>query len=246
MNRDKQDIYNKWHKELYQTDIDRSLLRLKKLHKAVFTSLGINEKTKGKLLDVACGKGLLLKEIRSFNAELELYGSDISDYAIKVARENVEGATFSVDDGESLSLKSNYFDYVTCLGGLEYYDNPPNGAKEIARVLKRSGVAILFVPNLMFFGYIWLAFRSGMMPTHGGSSGNKTFYDYNSEKFYTYQGWKDILEKGGLKIKRSLIYSHIGSTKFAKGPSLWLYNTFFYRFVPFHLGYSFIFVCVKK
>ncbi|MDO8658549.1 MAG: class I SAM-dependent methyltransferase [Candidatus Levybacteria bacterium] len=243
--KNKQQLYNTWHKEIYQPDLKIASDKSRRLYKAAILYLEIDKNVNGKLLDVACGKGLLLKEINSNNSKLQLFGSDISDFAISIARENVD-AVFSVDNGEKLSLKSNFFDYVTCLGGLEYYDSPINGAKEIARVLKKNGKSVIFVPNLMFLGYMWLAFRNGMMPTHGGSYKGKVVYDYNDEKFYTFQGWKDILEKGGLNIIKSYKYSYIGSTKFANKYILWLYNRFLFRFIPFNLAYSFVFFCKKN
>lgn len=243
----RQAIYDRWHKTVYQLDIAKSMKGFEFLHRTAMRSLDIGDKTKGKILDVACGKGLLLKAIAEKNSNLRLYGSDISSYAISVAKKNVVGAGFSVDDGEKLSLKSNYFDYVSCLGGLEYYQSPVNGASEIARVLKKDGTAVIFVPNLMFVGYVWLAFINGSMPTHGGTGkSGEQVYDYNQEKFYTYQGWRSILEKGGLKVISTSIYSYLGNTRFAHPLVLKLYNLFLYRLIPFHLGYSFIFICKKN
>ena len=153
---------------------------------------------------------------------------------------------FSIDDGEKLSLSSNMFDYVASLGGIEYYDRPLKGIKEITRVLKKEGRAVIFVPNLMFIGYMWLAWRYGLMPTHGGNNeSGKKFYDYNDERFFTYRAWKDMLETGGLRILSVHAYSHIGGTKFANQFFLFLYNTIFHKLIPLHLAYSFIFVCKK-
>lgn len=242
----RQAIYDRWHKTVYQLDIEESMKSFSYLHKMAIGFLKISDKTRGKLLDVACGKGLLLKEIKKINSHIQLYGSDISGYAINSARKIVPGAKFSIDDGEKLNLKSDQFDYVSCLGGLEYYHNSINGASEISRVLKKDGTAVIFVPNLMFAGYVWLALRYGSMPTHGGIGKNgEQIYDYNYEKFYTYQGWRKILEKGGLRIKTASVYSYIGSTRFASPLLLRIYNAFLYRIIPFNLGYSFIFVCTK-
>lgn len=243
----KREVYDRWHKTVYQLNIEESVRNFSFLHGTVMNFLKISNKTRGKLLDVACGKGLLLKEIREKNKHLKLYGSDISRYAISIARKIVPMETFSVDDGESLSLKNDQFDYVSCLGGLEYYQNPIKGVSEITRVLKKKGVAVIFVPNLMFVGYLWLALRQGLMPTHGGtSSSGEHIYDYNYEKFYTYQGWREILEKGGLVIDAVSAYNYLGNTKFTHPLILKIYNLFFYKFVPFNLCYCFIFACHRK
>lgn len=248
MNKDikkRQKIYDKWHQSLYQIDIESSIKKFELIYRTAMKYLGIDSNSQGKLLDVACGKGLLLKILKEKNKSLDLYGSDISSYAISVAKKIVK-VKFSVDDGEKLSWRSSQFDYVTSLGGIEYYDNTLKGIKEITRVLKKGGRAVIFVPNLMFIGYIWLAWRYGLMPTHGGTNekGEK-FYDYTDEKFFTYQGWKELLKAGGLKIVSINTYPHIGATKFTNQFFLFLYNTIFYKLIPINLAYSFVFVCKK-
>lgn len=241
----KQKMYNKWHKELYQTDINHALYAQKNLNKNILSQLNIDASTQGKLLDVACGKGIFLHELRKSNKKIQLYGSDISDTAITEAKKIVD-ATFFVEPGEQLQSSNNFFDYIVSSGGLEYYDDTLKGTKELARVLKKNGKVVIFVPNLMFLGYIWLAFKNGMMPTHGGSNGETMVYDFNSEKFYTFQGWKAILERAGLHVEKSTSYNYIGSTRFANKIILWLYNKFLYKMIPFNLSYSFVYICRKK
>jgi len=242
----KQTIYNAWHKNLYQTNIASAIQRQKYLNKTIIRYLNITEETKGKLLDVACGKGIFLHEVRNRNKYLALYGSDISDVAIKDAKKIVN-ATFSVDDGEDLSLPNNFFDYVVSSGGLEYYDDAIQGVKEIRRVLKKNGTAIFFVPNLMFIGYIWLAMRHGSMPTHGGEDKKgKKVYDYNVETFYSRKGWIDILTDGGLEIVTTHRYEHLGSTRHANDFLLKLYDLLLHKIIPQNLAYSFVFVCKKN
>lgn len=238
-------IYNIWHKEVYQIDVDKNMADFFVLHATVMKCLRIAQNTKGTLVDIACGKGLFLKVLRDKNKQLALFGTDIASYAISSA-EKIVDATFSVDDAEKLSLKSDYFDYVTCLGGVEYFDNPTQGVREIARILKKDGLALIFVPNLMFLGYIWLALRSGAMPTHGGlTKDGKKIYDYSMEKFYTYQGWAETIRNGGLDIISSHRYDYVGSTRYASRFMIILYNSFLHKFIPFHLAYSFIFVCKR-
>lgn len=130
--------YNFWHKEAYQTDLENSLKCNKILHSLVCESLGFTrESRKKKLLDVACGKGVFLKEVQNRGLALELYGLDVANVAIEVAKNFVPGVQFVVGDAENMPYQDNFFDYVTCLGGLEYYINPQKGADEMYRVLKK-------------------------------------------------------------------------------------------------------------
>ncbi len=242
----RQHVYDSWHKEVYQLNLNDDIKNFSFLHDTVFKYLHITDNTKGKLLDIACGKGLFLKSVSEINSRLQLFGSDISRYAVEKAIKIVKRAKFTVDDAESISLDDNQFDYITCLGGVEYFNNPTAGIKEIKRLLTPQGTAIIFVPNLMFIGYIWLAFWNGSMPSHGGSSAEgKKIYDYSLEKFYTYQGWVDVIEKGKLRVVSSYRFDYIGGTKYASPAVLKLYNLFLHKFVPFYLAYSFVFICKK-
>ena len=245
--RERQKIYDRWHKELYQVNVEKSISRLSILHKTAIKYLAISKNSSLKLLDLACGKGLFLKELQSYNPKLDLYGIDISQVAIDHAKKIVD-CSLEQSDAESLPFKDNSFDRIICLGGLEYFGDPVKGAKEASRVLSKNGIVVFFVPNLMFLGYVWLALRRGIMPTHGGSdrSGKKVYYDYNNEKFFTHKGWIDVLEEGNLSVVSSHTYTYIGNTRFANPLLLWLYNKILYRIIPFNLSYSFIFVCKKK
>lgn len=238
-------IYDLWHKDVYQTNIQEHSKRAEKLHNQIIKHLKINRATKGSFLDIACGKGLFLSFLKKLNKNLNLYGSDISEYAISQSKKIVN-AKLNVADGEHLPCKDNFFDYCSCLGGLEYYPNPQIGVREISRVLKPKGKAVIFVPNLMFLGYIWLALRYGLMPTHGGTAKNKTYYDYSDEKFFTYKGWTNILEKNGLKIIQASSFNYLGRTEFISPFLLKIYDLFLNKFIPFNLSYCFIFVCIKN
>jgi len=244
--KERQKIYDRWHKDLGEIKND-SLGMLRSLHKKALKHLDLNKDSKLKLLDLACGKGLFLKELELSNYKLDLYGVDISKVAIDKAK-NIVNANLQQADGENLPFENNSFDRIICLGGLEYFQDPVRGASEASRVLKKDGIAVFFVPNLMFLGYIWLAFKFGIMPTHGGSdnSGKKVYYDYNNEKFFTRKGWVDILQKGNLSVIGSYTYTNIELTKFANPLILWFYNKFLYRIIPFNLSYSFVFVCKKS
>lgn len=245
--KERQKIYDRWHKELYQVNVEESIGRLRRLHEKAIKHLSLDRVTKLRILDLACGKGLFLKELRAYSSKLELYGIDISKVAVDQAKKIVD-CNLQQSDAENLPFKDNFFDRIICLGGLEYFQDPVKGVQEASRVLNKDGITVFFVPNLMFLGYVWLALRHGIMPTHGGSdsSGKKVYYDYNNEKFFTHKGWIDILEKGNLSVVNSYIYTYIGNTRFANPLILWLYNKILHRIIPFNLSYSFIFVCKKK
>ena len=231
--------YDQWHSKVYQTG---NLERINSIdidfYNFVLDLLSVKKSYRGKkvkILDAGCGKGLFLKEAQKRG--LEIYGIDISNVAIKVAKKIVKG-NFLVGNTEKLPYQDNSFDYVTCLGSLEHFTHSDIGAKEIARVLKKDGEALIYVPNLMFIGHIYMTGRYGIMPTEGKQS--------FSEVFYTYSGWKKLLEENGLKIIDCRKYNRIYATKRINRLIVFLWENLLRFFVPFNLSYCFLFIGIKK
>ncbi len=92
-----------------------------------------------KILDLGCGNGR--NSIWLTKKGFETYGVDISESAIKYAKENVKGAKFFVAYAQNLPFKNNFFDFVIDAGTIHV--NPPSERKtiikEIFRVLKPQG-----------------------------------------------------------------------------------------------------------
>jgi SAM-dependent methyltransferase len=103
----------------------------------------------GRLLDVGTGSGLQLKVIHGIRPELELYGIDISEAAIRVARRNLEGLDVDLraESIESTSHEDGFFDIVASNTSMSYWKNPVQCFNEIFRILKPGGVARLFEPQ---------------------------------------------------------------------------------------------------
>lgn len=96
------------------------------------------------ILDIACGNGSILRDLRS-RGYTNLYGLEISNYAIKRLRE--EG--FSMFHGELPRLPNpdSSFDAVIASQVLEHVIRRDLFAAEIVRILKPEGQAFIFVPN---------------------------------------------------------------------------------------------------
>ncbi len=91
----------------------------------------------GKVLDVGCGNGLLLKYFIGHN--WQAYGVDLSPWSKKFAR--MYGYKLYSCELEDSELPSNYFDAVTSTSTLEHIPQPYRHIKEIIRVLKPAGIA---------------------------------------------------------------------------------------------------------
>ncbi len=78
-----------------------------------------------KILDIGCGKGYLLYEIKKIIPSIKIVGIDISKYAIKNSKKEIKKYLFVKKAQVKLKYKKDYFDLVIsmgCLHNLFLYD----------------------------------------------------------------------------------------------------------------------------
>ena len=180
------------------------------------------------LLDIACGGGYFLQEAEKTGAET--FGLDLSTAAIKIALEKAQKSNILCGAGENLPFKDNLFDYITNLGSLEHFLDPKKGLKEMARVLKKDGKAVLLLPNSFFLMTVWNVLKTG-------STGRKT--DQVVDRWATKEEWTKFIEENGLKVEEILKYNY-------KSPNAPLRYKLVRPFIPLNFSYCFVFVCSKS
>lgn len=99
-------------------------------------------------LDVACGTGNWLQELRSQGASVS--GIDISERAVSTARALLPGADIHVGVAEKLPFGDCQFDLITCMGSLEHFLDQPGALREMLRVAKSNARFLILVPNAGF------------------------------------------------------------------------------------------------
>lgn len=93
-----------------------------------------------KILDVGCGKGFLLYEFRQLLPKAQIVGFDVSEYAIKHAKEEIKQDVFVHDARNPFPYKDGQFDLVisvTTLFNLKIKELK-NALEEIERVGKNK------------------------------------------------------------------------------------------------------------
>ena len=113
------------------------------------------------VLDVACGTGVVTKQIQKKNSNLEyVVGIDTSITAIKIAKkynEKNKNLDFINTDAENFTF-SKKFDVITCQYALFFFPNAQKALKNMKNSLKKSGKIGISVhgskDNVPFFSSI--------------------------------------------------------------------------------------------
>lgn len=136
------------------------------------------------LLDVSCGAGHLLRA--ASERGLRCTGIDISEEAVRLARENAPAAVVQTGDCEHLEFADASFDYVTCLGSLEHFPDMDRALAEMRRVATPAARFCIVVPNSEFL--LWRLFGAG------------TEQQQIIEQPMTLAEWRMIFDRNGLRV----------------------------------------------
>lgn len=136
-------------------------------HTRRFKEVGkLIERVDDKILDIGCADGVFTKVIFDKSGVKQIIGIDVLgasvDWASKHWKQE-KGMMFKTGDAHKLKFKDSEFDGVYSLEVLEHVHDPKKVLKEIKRVLKKNGYAVLLVPaeNLLFrtIWFLWGFYR---------------------------------------------------------------------------------------
>ncbi|BDG60365.1 hypothetical protein caldi_14550 [Caldinitratiruptor microaerophilus] len=118
----------------------------------------LNGAYRGELLDVGCGSGQFLANMRARG--WNVLGVEPDGEAVRVAREHF-GLTVSQGTLEEVDLREGTFDAVTLNHVIEHVLDPVGILRSCRRVLKPGGLLVVVTPNpaglgARFFGEGWL------------------------------------------------------------------------------------------
>lgn len=164
----------------------------------------------GKVLDIGCGPAVLTEEL--LKRDCRVWNNDISPVMVDKARQRLlfvkgaENVKLNVGDIENLEFQDNFFDFVLCIGVLEYLSEDNKALNEIFRVLKPGGYAILSVPNMaspfvlleqavVFLGKMVLKFFPGV------TQKNSLLFNKDiTDRYYLPWNFRAELRKKGFKV----------------------------------------------
>ena len=169
-------------------------------------------KAGGSALDVACGSGKLTAVLaRMAGPSGHVVGLDFSRQMLEVARSEHPGIEFLDGDALNLPFEDAGFDASTIAFGLRNLADPVRGLREMLRVVRAGGRAVVleFVrPPNGPVGSAYRVYLRTLLPAIGGVlSGQPTAYRYLSDTVDSYRnadelralaevaGWKGVRYK---------------------------------------------------
>lgn len=176
-----------------------------------------------KVLDVGCGGGFFLKEVRQIAASA--LGVDLSGEALRIAAQTNPKELLLQASAEHLPYDDKMFDCVFCLGSLEHFSDISKALTEMKRVVRKDGWIFLMVPNLFWYKDILSVLKTGDI---GPRNQRYEFFAVPSR-------WKQIISEVGLNVEKQWKYNGISKS----ASKQWLKD----RLIPLNLSYHIIFGC---
>jgi len=157
--------------------------------------LSLVPKTAKKILDVGCGEGVLGKQLKQSNNDIEIMGVEIDQKACETAKRNLDLAILGDIEKIDLPFKENYFDCVIAGDVLEHLVDPWDTLKKLKPFLKEGGLIISSIPNIRYYKVLIRLFRG--------------YWDYMDQgildkthlRFFSLINIKELYEGAGFKIK---------------------------------------------
>jgi 2-polyprenyl-3-methyl-5-hydroxy-6-metoxy-1,4-benzoquinol methylase len=182
-----------------------------------------------KALDAGCGYGVY--SIMLAEAGYDVFAIDINQEELKKASEwaHERGLQnrimFQLGDIQKLEHDDAKFDLIVCSDVLEHLDNPIVGARELYRILKSGGRAIISMPNMAsLFGALQSIYRKSGLRSFLGNPPLDLHQLQHSR--YWFGNIISIIKHAGFHIDYTCSTSHV--------PFLWDIENFVAKRMGIH------------
>ena len=153
---DQKQFYNDRFREGYMKDF-AGVFEASRLY--TFKEILNNMKAEGfnpvDILDYGCGEGRYIGILKEFFPESFIYGSDISDMGLSIAKKHYSFAQYISMSDEVVNFIDKSFDLIICIEVLEHVKDVKKSIKEIGRLLRHNGTVIITTPCSNKYSFEW-------------------------------------------------------------------------------------------
>lgn len=184
------------------------------LRKKVLKIIEFHQIKADKYLDIGTGNGDFTLMISSQICSNEIFGIDINNEAVSLAKEKGINSFALNINNQKLPFPNDYFDLITSMDIIEHLTNSDNLLNEVFRVLKPGGVFLVSSPNIgswlsiisLLFGYLPPSYEISLEHRIGKPFGEKVKIPLAEKpvghiKPYNLRSLKEHLEIIGFKIQ---------------------------------------------
>lgn len=152
------------------------------------------KKKQGKLLDIGCGRGDMLRAFEKNN--FSVFGIDLSKEAKEMCKP-IDVQNINLED-ENFTYKEKNFDVIFSKSLIEHLDNPINFMNSCKKLLAEDGCLIIMTPS-------WLHHHWGPF-----------YLDYTHRTPFTLQSLKDLGNLAGFEVVKVNYFYQL--------PIIWKFN----------------------
>jgi demethylmenaquinone methyltransferase/2-methoxy-6-polyprenyl-1,4-benzoquinol methylase len=166
----------------------------------------------GEVLDIATGTGDVALEIaRQARKDVSIVGVDVSSEMVEIGKKKVEVSSyadrisFEIAPCEALPFVDNRFNGITIAFGIRNVVDRPLGLKEMHRVLKPGGRAVILefsTPTFPLFRALYYFYFLKVLPKIGGLFSRQSAYQYLPDsvlEFPTRNEFKNLMASAGFR-----------------------------------------------
>ena len=166
---------------------------------------------KGRVLDIGCGNGQFLEQVRKFG-EIEIFGTEMEGGSAKRAV-RVEGLNLKIGELAKADYSEKSFDAITMFHVFEHLKNPEEYLNVIDSIIKPNAHLVVSFPNIdswqaKFFRGKWLHldpprhlfffspkdFKS-LMQRKGYKLVEETYFSIEQNPYGAIQSWINLFHK---------------------------------------------------
>lgn len=152
------------------------------------------------ILDVGCSIGCVLEAAK--NKKIEHLGIDISEYAVNVCTNlHLNASNYSL---EELIAFGNKYDLIVMQHVLEHFKNPFLTLQLCNKLLRKSGVLIILVPNSKYRNAVKFNSKHRFYSKSGVGSEHYVYFNYsNLSRVVHFSGYKVKQENYPIFIRQN-------------------------------------------